>query len=191
MNIKDEQWNRSSSSWKRLKPKKFNCIDKNNESVSDYCRRIEKVITVPEEVAKQWLYIHYYNGNTVDNYGWIDYSKAMFECVTVTTENAINLRVIEDYSDYVQTRKQGTPFKDFMCNTQDKEYWIQKRTWRIPPIIVDVKSFSNPPPFADFSGFSQLVEGHSRLGYLLSMHRVREELKEQHRVYVLRAQRDV
>ena len=188
--IDDEQWNRTSSSWKHLEPKKnFNCFDENDETIFEYCERVAEVIATPENVAEQWLYCHYYNGHTVDNYGWIDYKNSLFEYTAISIEEVINLKVINAYLHYVQSRMKGIPFKDFMCVPQDKKHWIQERTWRIPPVIVDVTSFPNPPSYSDFSGSYQLIEGHSRLGYLLSMHRAGEQLKEEHHVYILRAQK--
>jgi hypothetical protein len=134
-------------------------------------QRVKKVLTVPVAVAEQWLFCHYYNRSTIDNYGWINYEKAMFVSETITTAQAIKLRVIKEYSTYVNSRMYCKPFEDFMCIPEDKECWIREGTWRVPPVIVDVQSFNNynPPPYADFSGILQLVEGHARLGYLLSM----------------------
>lgn len=192
LHIEDYQWERTSPSWKLLEPKKnFNHLDENDESILDYCQRVRNIIEVPEDVADQWLYYHYYNKHTVDNYGWLNYYQAKFEKVTIATDEAVGLRVIESYSHYVDSRMQGAPFLDFMCIPRDKEYWIQERTWRTPPIIMDVKSFSHPPPYADISGNYQLVEGHSRLGYLLAMHCAGEPLKDQHIVYVLKHRKDV
>jgi len=192
LHIDDYQWERTSPSWKLLEPKKnFNTFDENDETILGYCKRVGGVIDVPVEVADQWLYCHYYNRSTVNNYGWIDYRHAIFHRVTITTEQAINLRVIENYSDYVDSRKQGTPFSSFMCIPKDKEYWIQERTWRTPPIVMDVKSFGNPPSFSDVSDAYQLVEGHSRLGYLLAMNRTGELLKDQHIVYILSNRKNV
>ncbi len=187
LHIEDEQWERTSSSWKALKPfKNFNRFDETDESIEQYCGRVKNIIDVPLEVADQWLYCHYYNGHTVDNYGWIDYFNAEFSCCTLFTSEAIEMRVISPYSSYVNSRTNGKPFDDFRCIQEDKEHWVRERTWRVPPIAVDVKSFGQPPHYADFSGELQLVEGYSRLGYLLSMNRVGERLAKQHKIFVLR-----
>ena len=192
LHIDDYQWDRTSHSWKLLEPRKnFNEIDENDESIEDYCQRIKDVIEVPYNVADQWLYCHYYNGNTVNNYGWISYREAVFERVTITTDQAINLKIIDSYTGYVESRKNGIPFSDFMCIPEDKKYWIQERTWRTPPVVLDVKTFPNPPPYSDVSGGYQLVEGHSRLGYLLSMYSAGEPLKETHFVYMLSGRKNI
>ncbi len=186
--ITDQHWNRTSPSWKQLKPRiNFNCFDENDESISDYCCRIKNIIDVPEEVAEQWLCPLYYNGHTVSNYGWINYQNSIFESATITTEQANNLSVIKEYSSYVQLRRACVPFEGFACIDRDKEHWAQERTWRVPPIIVDVQSFPSPPPYADFSWNYQLVEGHTRLGYLKSMYRTGEKLRKQHSVYILKS----
>jgi len=169
----------------------FNNFDEKDEPILDYCRRVKNVVDVPEEVAEQWLYCHYYNGHTVDNYGWLDYREAKFDKVAITTDDAIALRVINSYSDYVASREEAVPFSEFMCTPRDKQHWIEERTWRTPPIVIDVKSFGKPPAYADISEDWQLVEGHSRLGYLLAMHRAGKSLKECHFVYMLTQRKNV
>lgn len=185
--INDEQWDRTSSSWKKLKPRRdFNCFDENDETICEFCQRINGIISIPEPVAEQWLYVHYYNEQTVDNYGWIDYKNTTCTLSTITTDKAIKLRVIDKFKEYVRGIEGEIPFDKFRGSDKDKNYWIDEHTWRVPPIIVDISSFPSPPCHADFSGHYQLIEGHTRLGYLLAMNRVGNKLRENHQVYILR-----
>jgi hypothetical protein len=185
--IDDMQWERTSSSWKALKPNKnFDMIDEGDETVDEYCRRISDIVNVPYNVADQWLYCLYYEEDMVDNYGWIDYSNVDFVLSEVSTEEALSLHVIKSFSRRVDTCNSCTPFDNFMCIEKDKEFWIENRSWRIPPIVVDVTSFGKSPVYAEFSGDLQLVEGHSRLGYMKSMHRAGERLAKTHSVYLLK-----
>ena len=51
--------------------------------------------------------------------------------------------------------------------------------------MVEIKAFPSPPWYADFSGKLQLVEGHTRLGYLKAMHHNNAKLAEEHDIYLL------
>lgn len=58
---------------------------------------------------------------------------------------------------------------------KDKQYWKEKGTWLITPVILDVASFKNytlVPEYVDYPANYVLVEGHNRLGYLRAVARI-------------------
>ncbi len=190
MHIEDEQWFRTSESWKLLIPQRnFNQLTDADEFITEYCKRVDDIIHVPIAVADQWLYCHYYNADTVDNYGWINYEQSIFELGMMGTEDIVNLNVIDAYQHYVLEKREADPFDSFSCISMDMQNWIQEGTWRVPPIVIDVQSFPELPAQADIKGPFQLVEGHTRLGYLLSLYRTGKHLKHKHEVYILRSKK--
>ena len=56
-----------------------------------------------------------------------------------------------------------------MCIHSDLEYWKMKGTWRVAPIILDARTLRNIPQHSEVVPPYQLVEGHTRLGYLLAL----------------------
>lgn len=183
----DQQWAKTSLSWRALKPKiNFDTIDETDESISEYCNRVLKVVHLPYEVAEQWLYRLYFNPHNILNYGWIEYENIDFVLSKFSTKALKNTRVINEFTRYVEEIANCLPFDDFMCLQRDKQHWINAGTWRVPPIIVDVESFNIIPEHADFSGKLQLVEGHTRFGYFLSLYRSGKKLAANHKVYLLR-----
>ena len=187
--IHDYQWERTSSSWKSLKPNKnFNHIDVNDECLDNYYTRINKTYNIPKPVLEQWIYIHYYNGNTVDNYGWLNYENVIFDLVELSLSEIISVNIIAAYQNYVYEGEKYNAYNDFTCITKDKEHWFLNNTWRVPPIIMDVNSFKgcNIPSHADITGSLQIVEGHTRLGYLLSANRCGKPVNINHKVYLMK-----
>jgi hypothetical protein len=127
--ISDEQWKRTSPSWKKMKPlRDFNSSNENDETVEACCRRLKSIFNIPLEVVDQWLFGLYYNVNTVDNYGWIDYYNVSFKKTTIGVEDVASLNVISNYKDYVKSRECVEPFEEFACKPIDKEYWAQNQT---------------------------------------------------------------
>lgn len=57
LHIYDSQWERTSASWKRLKPHRdFNkFFSESDELVADYCERLRPEVVVPLEVADHLL----------------------------------------------------------------------------------------------------------------------------------------
>ncbi|MFZ2398294.1 MAG: hypothetical protein WAW31_06470 [Smithella sp.] len=187
MYLSDDEWERTSPSWKAMKPhRNFNEFKVTDESAQGCYERLKNSFDIPFDVIDQWLFPHYFNSNSVNNYGWIDYSKCIFDKVLLNIGSLVSLNVIEKYKAYVQMRESSQPFKEFMCIPKDIEHWKVQCTWRVPPIVIDVQSFHNIPVYSEITGHLQLVEGHSRLGYLLAMHRSGILNKESHEVYILR-----
>ena len=185
--VGETEWERTSDSWKALRPKKnFNEIDLSDESVAEYCARVADIIKIPHEVAEQWLYNLYSCGNTIDNYGWIDFRNAEFESTTLKSADVLRLRVIETFQSYVEEAKFYTNIESLPCIPKDKECWDEFGTWRTPPIVIDVGSFPKPPKYSDMRGVLQLVEGHSRLGYFKTLIKNGVSMSREHKIYLLR-----
>jgi|TARA_B100001964_G_C14123275_1_gene549328 uncharacterized protein YdeI (YjbR/CyaY-like superfamily) len=106
----------------------FNSSNENDETVEACCRRLKSIFNIPLEVVDQWLFGLYYNVNTVDNYGWIDYYNVSFKKTTIGVEDVASLNVISNYKDYVKSRECVEPFEEFACKPIDKEYWAQNQT---------------------------------------------------------------
>ncbi len=186
--ISDDQWERTSASWKQLKPL---ChlnylLDPGNETPEQCFARLNAAgFCIPFLVIEQWIYPHYYKWQTVDNYGWIDYNKARFTETMLSVDTLARLYVIEDYRDWVRSRSNLKPFANFGCIAKDLEHWKTYGTWRIPPVVIDVASFPPAPGHAELVGPSQLVEGHSRLGYLYALLLADMLAISEHRVFLM------
>lgn len=185
--IADSVWRNVSASYKNLKPNRnFDHFDETDETKHECYKRLKQRFNIPVEVIEQWIYPHYYNENSVINYAWIDYSKIVFEITDFEIGALKQINVIEDYLDYVECRKDSQPYDDFMCTKKDLEHWQTNNTWRVPPIILDVETLPTIPEFAEIKGPYQLVEGHSRLGYLLSLDKAEMLLKRKHEIFLMK-----
>jgi len=186
LSITYEEWARTSQSWKDLLPRKnFDCTDESNESVDEYVDRHAKRFEIPFWVADQFLYGLYDNQNAVNNYGWIDYDVFRFKQVQLPIETLVKLYVIREYQPYVSMREQSIPYRQFTCLGEDKAHWQEYGTWRVPPIVLNVSALNNIPKQAEIKGPYQLVEGHSRLGYLLSHVKHDTSVASCHTVFML------
>jgi uncharacterized protein YdeI (YjbR/CyaY-like superfamily) len=96
--ISDEEWNRTSAAWKQLKPlRNFREFNADDESVDQCFRRLQEAgYRIPYQVIEQWIYPLYYNRNTVNNYGWIDYRTVEF-LETVLSMDELMKHIIEEY----------------------------------------------------------------------------------------------
>ncbi len=183
--IEDDEWERTSISWKALIPlRDFNCHRDSDESPCQHYLRLLPRFNIPLEVIEQWIFPHYYNRNTVNNYGWLNYNKIRIEETFMSVLQLATLHIIGSYQSFVRTRVSNDPFDGFACAPKDVEHWREKSTWRVPPIVIDVTTLRDIPLQADINGPFQLVEGHSRLGYLLAMRRAGLVTDDStHRVY--------
>ena len=189
--ISDESWERTSKSWKELKPfRNFNQAKASDESAEECFERLRPKYKIPFEVIDQWIYPLYYNENTVKNYSWIDYLDSEFKKVELTTEQVSRLYVVKLFLPFVREKQKNIPFSGFSCLREDIKHWKQESTWRIPPVVLDVNSFSRIPEYAEIVAPYQLIEGHSRLSYLLAMQRAGILEKSEHQVYLLSKKRE-
>jgi hypothetical protein len=186
--ISDDEWNRTSASWKELKPQRnFNELKADDETTEECFRRLNEAgYSIPLAVIEQWIYPHYYNQDTVKNYSWIDYRCVEFIEIILPVNELTKLYVIEDYRDYVKLRAKAKPFDDFMCIPKDLHHWKAHSTWRVPPLVIDVASFTSVPAHAEMRGALQLVEGHTRLGYLCALENAGLLQLREHKVFLLR-----
>jgi len=187
--MEDHEWERTSHSWKDLIPRKnFNCWSESDETVDDYCLRLKERFSIPIDVVKQWLYDLYYDINTVHNYGWLNYDKIEFVLINLSLNDLKTIRVINDFQEYVEEGSAYKSYDQLPCIAKDKEHWEQFGTWRTPPIILDVSSLLTEkiPTYSDVEGPLQLVEGHSRLGYLYAISNCKLHLRVDHKVYLMR-----
>jgi hypothetical protein len=74
-----------------------------------------------------------------------------------------------------------------MCLPKDLEHWKMHSTWRVPPIILNIKSFQHLPSYAELGNHFQLIEGHTRLGYLLALESEGLLRATEHKVFLLEA----
>lgn len=186
--ISDEQWERTSASWKQLKPlRNFDHFSADDETPEEQFARLNAAgFHLPVQVIEQWLYPHYYNAQTVDNYGWIDYRKVRFVETMLSLETLAQLYVIGEYRDWVRSRANAEPFDNFGCIPKDLQHWKTHHTWRVPPVVIDAASFQPAPTHAELVGPLQLVEGHTRLGYLYALLLADMPTVPEHKVFLLR-----
>ncbi|MDP3432662.1 MAG: hypothetical protein Q8T04_06825 [Bacteroidota bacterium] len=160
----------------------------------EYYKRViknEKLKHIPKIIFEQWIYYLHNEYNTLQNYAWINYENIEFDiCEWDFTELTI-INIIEDFREHVKNRSQYTDFDQFCCTDEDIDHWNEKGTWRIPPIILDVKSLNSKiPEWSELIPPYQLVEGHSRLGYLYSMKRLTElnkgKISLKHWIYLMK-----
>jgi hypothetical protein len=163
-----------------------------DEWFDDYYPRILQKASIPnfpEEVFEQWIHPHHCENNTLLNYSWIDWSNIEFELQEWEFHDLSKINVIDDFQDYVNLRGRYTNLDQFCCKPKDKSYWSEHGTWRIPPVILKVDDFKDDAPEqSELKSPFQLIEGHSRLGYLISMNRIDEQgravLAAHHKVFL-------
>jgi hypothetical protein len=186
--IDDFEWERTSDSWKDLIPKRdFNSFNLSDESVDDYYLRLKERFNIPKLVLEQWLYGLYYNVHTVNNYGWIDFDKITITLSECSFDELLTVRAINEFRGHVEEGARYKAYEQLPCIGKDKDYWKEYGTWRTPPIILDVGSLSEVeiPEYADIDAELQLVEGHSRLGYLYAIANCGLTLKESYPIYLM------
>ena len=187
--IDDAEWERTSDSWKDLKPyRDFNCLSISDESIKDYYLRLKERFNIPKAVLEQWLYGLYYDSNCVNNYGWIDFDRTQITLEEFSLEQLQGVRVINDYRGYVEEGAGYMAYEQLPCHEKDKDYWKAHGTWRTPPVILDVNSFSKEviPEYSDIGSSLQIIEGHSRLGYLYAIANCGLGLSKVHQAYVVK-----
>jgi hypothetical protein len=177
-------------SWKDLKPLKVKYG--NIELFEDYYERIKikkEFSHIPREVFEQWLWAHHDKIESIKNYGWLDYSDIDFKLCIWSNEKLKNLYVLENYRNYYENRASYNDFDSFCCNPKDLKHWRSNGTWRTPPIILDIESLGEFPKQCELISPYQLVEGHSRLGYLQSMFTIdklqKGNVAEMHEIFLM------
>lgn len=170
MFLEDKEWERTHPTWKSLIPRRdFDSQSPNDETVEQYHDRIRGRFNIPLDVITQWLYPHYYNRRMVNNYGWLDFSLVGFNVEHWSLDRLMKVYVVRDFQDYVQTRAMSSSREEFMCIPTDLDHWKNEGTWRVAPILLDARTLRNIPDYSEVVPPYQLVEGHSRLGYLTAL----------------------
>ena len=179
-------------SWKYMNPNESEKYE--DFRFEEYYERVignKKFRHIPKDIFEQWIYGLHYESNTLQNYAWINYENIEFNIYEWSFNDLAKVYVIEEFREHVNNRSKFTDFDQFLCNDEDVDYWKEKGTWRTPPIILDVKSLSSKiPGWIELIPPYQLVEGHSRLGYLHSMKQLTElnkgKIALNHRIYLMK-----
>ena len=183
---------RVSLSWLNLKPNMD--LNGDKENLSLYLKRLRKIFPeynhIPNTIFEQWIMGLHDDGFTINNYAWIDFTKVEFELLEWSNSNFKQLRVIKEFENYVSAKESFNDIRDFGCSKEAEQNWYKKGTWLTPPIIIETNSFEEIPKWSEIKGDFQLVEGHTRLGYLKSLIKQNKErgikLATKHLVYVMR-----
>ncbi|QLG46894.1 hypothetical protein [Costertonia aggregata] len=181
--------------WADLKPNEDS--KGNSEWFDDYYDRIKNKIEFkdfPKEVFEQWIHPLHNDYHTIRNYAWMNYEYIEFELIEWKYSQLEKLYVIEDFREFFESRASYNDLNQFSCREKDLDYWKENGTWRIPPIILDTKSINDEiPKWSEVSNEFQLIEGHSRLGYLKSIKRINElgnvRIAKKHKVYSMRVRK--
>ena len=170
------------SSWLELTPRK-------NEEIEGYNYRIGQTYkNIPEEVLQQWLFLHTQNPDMINNYGWIDYYKAVFSEVSWTEKEISKIQVFSRYKPYVESRSNTESFSGFRCISEDKDYWVNFGTWRVPIIVLKTDTIKTKPDYCELNRPYQLIEGHTRLGYFKAFSKYNEtglNVAKSHKIYLM------
>ncbi len=183
--------NNKSRSWIELAPLKSKYG--NLEDFEDYYARIKlkkEFSHIPRSVFEQWLWAHHDKEPSINNYGWLDYMHIEFKLCTWTNNQLTNIYVIQEYKNYYMNRASYDNFNSFCCGDSELNEWKTYGTWRTPPIIIDVNSINGDiPEWFELKPPYQLVEGHSRLGYLHSMFTIdrlgKGQVAKKHKIYFM------
>lgn len=182
-----------SKSWLELKPNENSYG--NQEPFDNYYSRISQKSDykhIPKEVLEQWIHPHHKEHNTLRNYSWLNFENIEFSLCEWSHDELANIYVIENFKEHYNLRASYSSFEEFCCCDEDLNHWKEKKTWKTPPIILDSKTLGpSIPQWSEIESPYQLVEGHTRLGYLQSLRRILEINKTvfstKHLIYLMRA----
>lgn len=185
-----------SKSWLDLKPLKTQ--DGNIEYFEDYYNRIKlktEYSHIPKGVFEQWLWAHHDKEESKTNYGWFNYENIEFQICSWPTNQFSNIYILDSYREYYKLRSSYNDLNKFCCTKIDLNHWEEKGTWRTPPIILDIMSLNKEiPKWCELIPPFQLVEGHSRLGYLHSMVTIdklgKEKIAPKHDIFLMKINRN-
>jgi hypothetical protein len=177
--------------WKMMRPTK-------DEKYQDfrfeqYYARInsnDKLKQIPKVVFDQWIYGLHQDPNTLKNYAWLNYENIHFTLCKWSSEKLASVSVIKNFQEFYREKASCSDLRQFSCTDENLATWKNDGTWRVPPIIIDIGSLQSPiPKWSDLTAPYQLVEGHTRLGYLNSLIRISTEkqvkLSNDHWIYLM------
>jgi hypothetical protein len=189
--IDDEVWERSHNTWKQLKPKRnFDYCDSSDETPLEYSQRIISIFNnIPIDVLIQWQFEHIYNLDMVNNYGWINYHQVTFDLVYWSEKELSKVQVFSDFKNYVYRKSSLSDFDHLSCTDEDKNYWEQFGTWRVPIIVLETENIINLPNYAELNRPYQLIEGHTRFGNYNAIKRLcqpgKVQISNKHKVFLM------
>ena len=172
--IKEFSMKKIHPSWDYMRP---NVNEKYEDfRFEEYYQRIvstTKLNHIPKTIFEQWIYYLHQDYNTLNNYAWINYENVEFTLSEWDLDQLENVNVIEDFKSYYLDRASYSRLDQFCCTKEDLYNWKEKGTWKTPPIIIDVNTFlKDKPSWSELTPPYQLIEGHTRLGYLNSLKRI-------------------
>lgn len=129
------------------------------------------------------------NSATLQYFGDMDLSRIRWSLKSVPTESLTVDDFFTPYKDYVEElshdmdrRSVSDLKKDIgsLTGTEENDiHWLLKGTWRVPPIFVSGCLLNAPLHKLN------LLEGNSRLGYLIALHNSAPlTLCQHHKIYV-------
>jgi hypothetical protein len=125
----------------------------------------------------------------VNNYGWINYHQVTFNLVDWSEKELSEVQVFSGFKDYVDRKSYLSDFEHLSCTGEDKNYWRQFGTWRVPIIVLETENIINEPNYAQLNRPYQLIEGHTRFGNYNAIKRLSEQGKVQisnkHKIFLM------
>lgn len=181
--------NISHQTWIDMQPLGEDC----RELFDEYYQRMSAnpgLRHIPKEVYEQWIFGLHQDADTLRNYSWLDYRKVSFSVVEWTIKPLIAINVVDEFQDYYLAKSRHQCIEEFSCLEEDLVFWETHGTWRIPPIVIDISTVKGHiPAWSNLKGPYQLVEGHTRLGYLNSFSKITNPRKFntglKHRIYLM------
>ena len=179
-------------SWLELKPNEK--LGGNSEYFDDYYLRIKnkgRYNHIPKSVFEQWIHPLHNNWETLCNYSWLNYLNTSFELVEWSFEALNKVNVINKFEKLCRLRAGYDDFDQFFCIEEDKIYWKNEGTWKTPPIVLDNDSINTKiPEWSELEGNHQLIEGHSRFGYLRSIKKIsdlnKSQIAKRHKIWLMK-----
>jgi len=177
------------SSWLEMEPLRVE--HDNKEFFDDYYSRIgllPQFSHIDESVFEQWLYEHHENHRMRKNYGWINYHEASISLEYLDVKRLLSANVIRDFRPYYSSKCRTNKLNHI--SPIAKTYWMEYGTWKTAPIILENMTCARRPVWAEIEGEIQLIEGHTRLGFLHAFYygqlKGTISLQAHHAVWVLR-----
>jgi len=159
----------------------------NTEPLYEYLARIDSYVKyhhIPHDVLKQWNYLHHDNEWMVKNYAWIDFTSIKFKLVERSLSMLKSVKVIEPFQNCISDIEDK--FNSVSALPDDKYHWDKFGTWRVPPIVMDTRTFIHlAPSYSELHIPHQLIEGHSRMRNLLISSFQNLPLTKKHFLYLM------
>lgn len=126
-------------------------------------------IPMPDDPLEQFIYDHGTKQEFIDAYGEVDIHRTSWSCELLPTNHILGCTTKDENSasyvaDVANDFRNGlSGWLDEGHRQEDANHWVENRTWRRPPIFFEHPSIDE--------GHLHLVEGHTRTGALIGLHR--------------------